>query len=196
MIVETNAWGRSTPIGPGPLTPWTPAEDLLLATGYLDMQLEGKKLHMWLRERGMLRSPGTIDKRLVDLKCFGQKTKRQRESLLYRKETFDAVELAKMQLKNEIELAKAEAAAGLAPRFEYDPKQPNHKVKRRLRVHRPFKRTHKLANDLATLAEYTLKSEIDKAKMEAATGKVRLFKPDIFGTARHRNRLKEACDAT
>lgn len=91
--------------------PWTPEEDAKLSRAFIDLDLDGEKLHMWCRSHGIERSPGAIDRRLSDLNFFDVRPieiQRYRNAGARAENTY-TLELAKRNLANQIKLATIEA---------------------------------------------------------------------------------------
>ena len=105
---------RATKIGPGLGLPWTSSEDKLLAEGFLDRDLEDAALHAWMRSKGCVRSPGSIDRRLHHLKFFEVEADKKRRLRQLRSDNEQRIKhmknLARRQLANEITRAHIEAA--------------------------------------------------------------------------------------
>lgn len=100
--------------------PWSPEEDAALGKAFMELDLDGPPLHEWCRQNSVLRSPGAIDARLAALNFFDVRSLQKKiESHAHRdKRGFVNLrpvhelrrELADRRLKNEIAIAKLEAA--------------------------------------------------------------------------------------
>jgi hypothetical protein len=86
--------------------------------------LEETELHRWCAKSGLNRSPGAMDRRLVELCFFDAKVKKkhypvgrgqERGEMTDRKRRDHALLAAKANLANQIKLAKIEAKTNLPP---------------------------------------------------------------------------------
>ena len=98
-----------------PAPAWSAQELAKLAKGFIDLDLDGSDLHRWCVKNDVLRTPGAIDKKLIDIGLVGpEETNKPRRKFTWQPsgDPEEAKKLAKKCLKQQVTLAKLEMQAG------------------------------------------------------------------------------------